>query len=518
MKKGLRSSILAASLASMTVMTGCSDSDSIAAIAKSFSITAVDGYIVKIITPATATCGTTVYSTDANTTVTLGELVFKGIGSKIGCQISVPADAIIDSDGDNKFTTADENNSIGYEMKADGNDTYVTQFTTLVQDYITAGDTTSANNLKAIIKDFNPVVSIADAAVSGTADQNASRAKAIQLMVLGEAIKTMKKSGAPASAMAKLDTATTITAITNKSTDVNVTAMTASLPATFKAAAKAKAAVIKTVAVALKTMKDNNTTNDVAKFIISISDGGKSVTAALSAASDLNSTQIAAVSDINTTALDTSVTAAKTLVTTATNNAPALVTLGGTLKIGDVSIALPGNGKFGTVEIDVSSSSKLADFSKIELPSITTTKGFTTQNVTLMAMATNSADSTDYAKITIGKNDSGAAQGMTLMPNDTNTSVKLSMVGAPIVVSLVKNGATATTFSTTSNTLTNTDFKFDICTLVGCTNEGNNSTISDLESFLQVPGKTYDINITITHSDNNVTFNYTEITGKITTK
>jgi len=486
--------------------------------AKSFSITAVDGYIVKIITPATATCGATIYSTDANATVTLGLLKFNGIDDKTGCRISVPSDAIIDSNGDNIYTSADENNSIGYEMKADGNDTYVTQFTTLVQDYITAGDTTKASNLKAVVKDYNPVASISDA----TSDDNTSRAKAIQLMVLGEAIKTMKKAGALASSMIQLDTTTTLTAITNNSTDVNVTAMIASLPATFKAAAKAKADVIKTVAVALKTMKENATTKDIdfAKFIISVSDGGKSITDAIKEASDLNTTQIAAISDINTTLLDLDVTTATTL---AQPNAPALVALGSILKIGDVTIVLPANGNFGTVEIDVNSSSKLANFSKIELLPVTTSKGFQTQKVTLIATATNSEDATNYAQIIIGKDSSGEATGLTLLPNDTNTSVTLSMVGAPIVVTLAKIGSSPTTYSTSSNTLVNTDFTFDICSIVGCTN--NNSVINDLENFLKIPAKTYDINITITSentdtsvTDQNVTYNYKTIIGKITTK
>ena len=522
MKNKITLGLVAASFTALTMFSGCSadgteDSADSSSSSSSFSMIAADGYIVKLNAAATMTCGNMVYSTDTNVMTNNGVLVFNGLSSATGCSISVPRDAIVDTNGDNVYTSADENNTLNYEMRADGEDTIISQFTTLVQDFITQGKSAEATALRAVVKDFNPVASIIGAA----SDNNATRAKSIQLMVLGEAIKVIKKTGASSAATTELNATSTLSLIENNSTVPNIAAITASVTTpSVQTAIDSKCEIIATVVDALKDIVDStpNQTTDITQVIIAISDGGATATDALnSATTDADGDPVvfdATGTDLNTTTLDANISAAVTELETAVTSTPALLTLGSTLKLGNLSIGLSSTGTF-TSDVDVSSTSTLADFSSIVLPGATITKSFVDQNITLSAHIVNAADSSDEVNATFGDN----LNYLVLIAGDNDVSAKVRIPGsAPIILTDTINGAEPSEYTGTfGTTQTNEDLSFDACTAInGCT---GNDAVTAMNDHLKVAGKTYNVTISISGiNPAELATNYTTITGTITTK
>jgi len=522
MKQGLKLSIVTAGLIALGTFAGCSSSDGGTPPPDSLGLVGADGFIVKLMSPAKVTCGANVYNTDTNVTTPQGVMVFNGIKTLTAdCKIETPANAIMDQDGDGVYTVAgdgkdtDGNNTVGFIMRADGNDTVVSHLTTMVQDLIATGDTAKANKLRPLTRSYNPVTAINDAATTGTADQNATRAKAIQLLTLGEAIKTMKKAGATVANIATIDVDTMITNIESNSTTADVTTMLASVPITLKTAATDKAVAQQTLLTTLASIKASGQTVDLVKYAVSVSDGGQTATTAINAATTgtFDETKVA---DLNLTTLDSSINTANTSLTTAVSSAPALISLGDTLTIGSISAKIV-DGKFD-VEVPVATDSNLSNYSKIEMLGSTISKGFSAQTgVSLKIQITNKADANDMVTMQIG--------GITLSSNETNTTVTTAIAdGAPISVTEAINGASTTAYTTVKGPLTNTDFSFDLKTVVG-TNNDVTAYIEKFNKYFQNAGKVYDVSLSLMGTnatqvtsdylqDNNTTHT---ITGKVTT-
>lgn len=501
MKNKITLGVVAASFTALSMLSGCSaygtaeSTDSNETI--SFSITAVDGYVIKTVDPITMTCGQTVYT--ANDTIgASGKVTFPALATAptADCLINIPAATIIDNDNDGIYDAA-KDTSLGFAIKASGDDSVVSQLTTQVLDLVDANEPAKAAALKALVKDFNPV------AATTTAATNSQTAN---LVILGEALKTMKKTGASAVEMVKVDTSVVTSATAGSIIDVQT--LLTDIDPTIKSA------VVKTTNVMVDLIADvtaivaANPTVDITKLFVAVSDGGETATEALTAATteaiDLTGTAI--------TTIDNKIDAAKAEVALL----PAYLTLGTTMNLGDLNVTLSDTGTFAA-EVDVNTASTLTDFSKITLPSVTLSKGFSTQSFYLTTTITNKADSGDTVVAMLGD----ANDPLQLDASDDNQSVKVTIpLGTPMTVNTSVNGVTDTYGPIgTSDVKVNEDLSFDVCGVIDC----ENSAISALNNHLQVAGKSYDVNITLvptdsTNFDANLTLDYFSVTGVITTK
>jgi len=491
----------------MVALTGCSNNNDTSITPNTFSVTASDGYIVKLNSPAVTACQ------DGKTyeTRVVGEkglLTFSGLTDYDGCFVSVPRDAIVDSDGDNVYTLADENNFIGYEMTAVSSEhVIVSQFSTMIVDLIKQGKTAEAEALNNLTKNVDLVEEIKNA----TSSDNAIRSKAIQLIALGEIIKTAKKIGIPSAQMVKINTAVTLSAIKGEILEVDTRAIASSLPDATKAAVIAQADVITSIATSLQNISENVSDKDIKKLMISISDGGLHVTDAFAA---ITANFKGGDTGFDVKRADADLRAARTQIDAAVTATPAHLTLGPVLVLGDLSVALSLQGTF-ELTLDVDENINLVDFSKVTLPKATITKGFPTQNIGLMSTVTD-ADNTDNI---IEFEFANETNDILLDAGENNVSVKITVPAGSFAY--IDDSVSGETYSTdTEITQVNTDLEFDACTAIGgC----ENNLIDGLNDYLRVPGKKYYITIKISGFNNNIspdgklTVDYTTITGTVRT-
>lgn len=493
MKVKSLSIVAAGAILGLGLLSGCGGGSSgVVSPAALSGIGASDGYVIKLVTNATAFCSdTNTTYTSAATVGARGALTFSGVTLTSNCTVTVPADAWIDADNSGDFnSTLDK--QVGFAMRAPGDAKFVSQLTTLAVD-------TNNSALLSLVKDFDPVV----AAVTATSDNNTTANNAKKLLILGEALKTAYTGGSSDAAKA-LDV--------SQFTDVNITAADVNLSAVVapytggagvQAAIEAKATSMQALAETLDDLKAAGV--DVADVVVQVSDGGKSLAQALIA--DGNKTL-----DGNVTAAVNAVEATITTATTAASSLPAKLSIG-SLKLGNQTVALNGNTFNTTVS---TADANISDFYNVSFPSVALNKSFAQQTVGVSVKISDAHSN----QVTL------SVAGAKLSPNDTNTSVKIALP-TTATVSFSETGLTAlqaalgATSATTSITsaLNPTDLAFNVDTILDSIGSSNiPAGLAALNTYLKTSG-VYDVNITFTGLNQAaLTTDYTSFVGKVTVK
>lgn len=478
MKLRTLSAIACTALVGLGLLSGCGSSSAPAGASAVTSIVGVDGYVVDLNGSVV-----TAYCTDTNTTYSTTDLVntsglirFARILDPLFCNVTIPSTVFIDS--------GDSVKRLGFNMMGRAKEgAVVSHLTTLAQAQ-------SNTALRDLAESFDPVKAITDA----TSDNNATKNKAQRLLVFGEIAKTVL-SGGNAANLASITIPTDLNDTTKTLSDLNVTAATAGLPGPLQTAAVARANVISAIIPLLPTLRTAGV--DLVTTVTNISDGGK----------DLN----ASVGDVNISSIDTtSVTNAISTATTAVASLPAKLSVG-SIKIGTQTVALNGNSFTATVD---TADKNITSFYNVSFPSVSLTKGFSEQTVGLNVKISDA----NANQVTL------SIAGAKLAPNDTNTSVKITLpttstitVGQTGLAALQAVIGTSASANPTTQLVMN-DLAFDVDTLLGSINSSQIPTAIDaLNAYIQKSG-VYDVNISFSGLDANLTTDYTSFVGKVTVK
>ena len=232
-----------------------------------------DGYIIKLSSPATASCqnGSSTF-TSSQTVGAKGQILFDGVTLGGDCIITVPSGAIIDSNNNGSFDGADKR--LLFPMRGVANGSFITPLTTLLLDKKEKGENVSA--FEAMVKDFDPVAASANL----TTKSGAEKTKIQKLIVLTEILKTAMKEHADISDINLSQIITTDSGETIESLDLNQ--LVAGFPATIQSRASSKADIIKNLVVLLDSMDTSKIC--LHTFLVSISDGEKTITEAINEA------------------------------------------------------------------------------------------------------------------------------------------------------------------------------------------------------------------------------------------
>ena len=514
----IRTSIIAASIAAAGMFSGCSDS-SLGSQTFGVNLTAVDGYVVKLNSAASASCtsaalgDTKMFYSAAGINTPNGVIPFAIQETYTNCAFNVPSDAILDSDGDKVYTTADTK-QVGFAMvrnanvSTEGETVLATPLTTFIAAKQAAGDTVDATFVAAA-NAFNVMESFT--VLQDTT--NANFADTMQLATFQNAITTVLQTTANSEAFLAIDESKVVEDMLNDDPTPRVTPMFAGLtildadaPATFKASVDVTVSILETFDNIASTGEAVNFIELYTKVIDEKVDFSTALDASADTGTFTDTTVIATV-----TGIEADITTAADDLLAFKNSLPAYMTLGDTLRLGTTDILLT-NGTFDAT-INVSSLTTIEDFSAVVLPSAAIDKSFGDQNIYLETTITNKLDSTDVTTISLGT----VGLPMTLAPNEANTSVAITIPsGTPAsVVSYVDGAMTVEFLSSSSSEKTHTDLAFDTCTAIdGCTS----STLAPINTYLQTEGKSYDVNITVYGiDDTNLSMSQTSIAGTITT-
>lgn len=518
MNKFKLSAIASTVLLSAVIFTGCGSSSAGSTSTSgstSSSVNAADGYVVKLNSAATALCGENTYST--TTVGAKGKLTFTGVTLDSSCVISVPSDAIIDSNNNGVYDAGTDKEA-GFTLKARGDAKVVSHLTTLVQAKRAAGSP-DAEALAALVNNYDPVEA---ATTIATTTDAAKKLEQQKLMMLGEVAKTVLESATESDAATI--TTTTFTDTTTSVDSLNVSsALGTTLPAAVRTAATNKSNVIKDV---VKILSDIDTTKiDVNTLVVSMSDGDKNLTDSLTDSAKSGTTvntgdlsnlvKTGATTDLTTTAttVNTSVSTANTSVSSL---APKL-NLGTILKAGTKEITLNGDSFSTTIS---SANANLNDFFSVVLPSASLSKDVATLNTQTVSLSIELIDkdnTADTAKLTVS--------GIQLSLATANSNDVKITIPSGITVSATQTGLTslstigngATVTATTGSALENTDFSFNINTLVntiGGTEIG--TAITELNTYFK-QANVYTVKVTLTGIDSSeVVIDNDIITGTVT--
>lgn len=489
MKLKSLSIVAAGAILGLGLLSGCGSSSN-SATAGGSGISGSDGYVIKLDTNATAFCSdTNTTYTSAATVGARGALTFPGVTLTNLCTVTIPADAWIDADNSGDFN-ATKDKRIGFSMRAPGDAKFVSHLTELA---VASGNA----QLMTYVKDFDPVLA-AEAATSSDATV-ANKAK--KLLILGEAVKTALTGGSIDEA--KKIVVTDILDVNKTSATIDTTTMTASVGGAAKAAMDDKIAAMQALVAILADLKASKV--DITDAVVQISDGGKTLTQALIA--DGNKTL-----DVNTSAKIAAIDSNITTATTTVSNLPAKLSIG-SLKLGNQTVALNGNTFNTTVN---TATSTISDFYNVSFPSVALNKSFAQQTVGVSVRISDAHSN----QVTL------SVAGAKLSPNDTNTSVKISLP-TTATVSFSETGLTAlqaalgATSATTSITsaLNPTDLSFNVDTILDSIGSSNiPAGLAALNNYLKASG-VYDVNITFSGlNPSALTTDYTSFVGKVTVK
>lgn len=222
-----------------------------------------DGYIIKLLSPATATCNN---AQEYNSSMSVGEkgrILFDTVLTP-DCNITIASGTIIDSNN-NGIYDAGIDKELQFSMKAPADATYISPLTTLLMVKLEKGEDVST--LKNMVKDFDPVSAISKVQ-NGTASNIEESKKLISLM---EILKSSMESNASADNLNDIN----ISSVTDTNIDFkdfNISTCIANLPANLKEKAIAKATLIKNIIELLKSIDSNII--DMETLGVAISDGG----------------------------------------------------------------------------------------------------------------------------------------------------------------------------------------------------------------------------------------------------
>ncbi|SFV66278.1 Chitinase [hydrothermal vent metagenome] len=232
-----------------------------------------DGYIIKLSSPATASCqnGSSTFRS-SQTVGAKGEIVFDGVTLGGDCIITIPSGATIDSNNNGSFDGDDK--LLLFDMRGMANASYITPLTTLLLEKKENGEDVSA--FEAMVKDFDPVVAVTDV----TTKSGIEKTKIQKLIVLMEILKTAMKEHADISNINISDIVTTDSNETISSLDINQ--LVAGLSISVRSRALSKANIMKDLVALLDNLDSSKISLNT--FLISISDGEKSIREAINEA------------------------------------------------------------------------------------------------------------------------------------------------------------------------------------------------------------------------------------------
>ena len=226
-----------------------------------------DGYIIKLASPAIATCNNGIEYNSSMSVGEKGKIIFPAVQLTSDCNISVASGAIIDSNNNGVYDEGVDR-ALTFEMKAPADATYISPLTTLLLAKQEKGEDVS--ELKALVKDFDPVTAVTTIKNGGS---NAEKSK--KLVTLMEVLKTTMENNASLDVLNDINLSTLTENNSSDFKDFNVSSFTDRLPPLFKEKANAKARVMKSLIELLPSI--DSSVIDLESFNVAISDGGKSI-------------------------------------------------------------------------------------------------------------------------------------------------------------------------------------------------------------------------------------------------
>jgi hypothetical protein len=229
-----------------------------------------DGYIVKLSTPVLAVCANGKEYNSSLTVKAQGEINFEMFPMDTECSITVALGTILDSNNNGQFDSDDK--ALAFDMIGSSDDTFISPLTTLLYRKLKAGEDVRA--FGRMIQNYNPVV----APSRSMSNTGIEKVKIEKLIILMEVLKTAMKQSAD---ITKLDLSGIVK--TNKTDSIeslNIDRLIANLSNDIKSSVKEKALAIKALVKKLQNL--NSAKVNINSLFVSVSDGGKSVDAALS--------------------------------------------------------------------------------------------------------------------------------------------------------------------------------------------------------------------------------------------
>lgn len=263
---------------------------------------AADGYIIKLATPATATCYNSDFSavignyTSDMTVGEKGKLTFNGVTLDDHCSITIPSGATIDSNNNGVLDSTDK--VINFEMKTIGDTTLVSPLTTLMYLKHEKGEDTTL--FKNMVASFDPVTATTEIE-SRSGSEKISMQK---LMALMEVLKTMLSDG-DVDLLPDIDLSTVIETNSSESfADFDVSKLLINIPSDKQPKLQAKAKNLQDIFQLTEVIDPDII--DLDTFIINISDGEMDLLSAFQhavrdSAPQATKDAIAGATDINST-------------------------------------------------------------------------------------------------------------------------------------------------------------------------------------------------------------------------
>ncbi|MCK4440378.1 MAG: hypothetical protein KAU90_00135, partial [Sulfurovaceae bacterium] len=236
---------------------------------------AADGYIIKLSSPATAKCYNSDFSAvigTYNSNLDVGEkgkITFNAVTLNDHCSVTVSKGSIIDSNNNGQLDSDDK--VLDFDMKSIGDTTYISPLTTLMLAKKEKGE--DITELKAMVKDFDPVVSVSQVdSMSGTTQTETQK-----LLVLMAVVKsTLSDSGDLVDSIQDINISTvTHTAPGENFADFNIDSILTGIPENIAQKARAIANVLKRL-TRLNRVIDKSII-DMSTLSVNISDGGLNV-------------------------------------------------------------------------------------------------------------------------------------------------------------------------------------------------------------------------------------------------
>ena len=410
----------------------------------------VNSYLVKLISPAQDESGQTSTKVIYDNGKTTGRVQFSKVITGV---ITVPKDAIIDSNANYKFDASDK--PVGFDLKGKATDAAITPLTTLaVEKNVTLPASLQGDPI-AKLKAGDPTAYLAEQAI----------------------IKAVQAKGYDPTALKDINV-TSDGALTTDSTDLTVKqALDIASPA---AIAVVKAAI---------TAKELNVTEVVQK-----AEEGTLIQDAVQKVIENNIT----VSDVNESALQDLNTTAEAIKTHIDSLPPKLLV--GGLTVGGTSVTLDTNNSF-SVTVNTTGKS-VTDFYDVSFGAAVTKTFTPITGVGVTVQITDTENSSNSVSLTI--------QGATISPSTEGNSVVVSLpvgstiavtqTGLPALESVI--GASAST--TTTKALTMDDLGFNAQTLLNALPSNNKiaEAIAALNTYIAKP-RTYNVTISFTGVNGN---------------
>lgn len=396
----------------------------------------------------------------------------------------------LDQSGDYN-STVDVN--LTFELKADGAAGFVSHLTTLAVD-------TNDSDLAALVNNFDPIEAASVLVTGTTAEKN----KAGKLLVLGEAVKTILKTDS--AQLSNLDVNTSVLEDVNAtSANLDMTTAMATVATNNPSLGLAVDAKINSVKAVIAVIQDMNSTGTVDAAAIEemfsrVSDGDQNVSEAIA---NVGGTAFA---DINTTLIDnadSNVSTSNTLV----DNLPAKLVIPSTITVGEETFNVNDGVFEGNI---ISADGNISAFCDISLGNVVATKAITATdaNITVTIDGTGDYSGDQVSLSIIGAKISASENGAVTVTIPQGTTIKATQAGLPALQSVIGTMATATT----TKELTNTDFGFNVSTLLGALDNSNIQTaISTLSTYL-AKSAAYEVSIKL---DTELYADYKTITGAV---